>query len=201
MRNPEEWRVFCAIELSPSIRGLVSQYIANLKEAMPDARASWARDTNIHLTVKFLGEIRRSSVANLSSAASRALASIEPFSIRLENTGVFPNQRQPRVLWIGLTDSSGRLGELHKRLEDEAAKEGFKRESRPFHPHLTVARLRQAANARTLAQAHQQLKFNAAEIQVSELLVIRSELSSAGSKYTTISTHRLGANMNDRAGS
>ena len=191
MRNHEEWRVFCAIELPPSIRGLVAQHIANLKEALPDARASWAREGNIHLTVKFLGEISRTSVANLSNAASRAVAGIEPFSIRLEHTGVFPNQRQPRVLWIGLTDSSGRLGELHKRLEEEAAKEGFKRESRPFHPHLTVARLRQAANARTLAEAHQQLEFNAAEIQVSELVVIRSELSSAGSNYTTISRHQL----------
>jgi 2'-5' RNA ligase len=187
----ETWRVFCAIELPDTARALVLKHIARLKEAVPDARASWSRDSNLHLTLKFLGETPQTSVPDISNAASRAVSGIEPFSIRLEQTGSFPKGSQPRVLWVGIDDSSGKLNELHLRLETESAKVGFEKESRPFHPHLTIARLRQPQHARTLAVAHKELEFAPVEIAVSELLVIRSELSSAGSKYSIISRHPL----------
>jgi 2'-5' RNA ligase len=162
-----------------------------LREAVPDAKASWGRDANLHLTLKFLGEIPQTSVSNFSGAASRALAGLAAFSIRLEQTGVFPKHGPPRVLWIGVNDVAGNLGELHARLENEAAKEGFEKDDRPFHPHLTIARLRQPRHARMLAAAHNQMDFESTEIAVSELLVIRSELSNEGSKYTIVSRHGL----------
>jgi 2'-5' RNA ligase len=187
------WRVFCAIELPQAARALVLQYIARVREAAPDARASWARDANLHLTFKFLGEIPKVAVADFSSAASRAVAGLAPFSIRLEQTGVFPKHGPARVLWIGIDDSSGKLGELQKRLENEATKEGFEKDDRPFHPHLTIARVRQPQHAEALATAHKHMEFGPVEVPVSELLVFRSELSSAGSTYTVISRHRLGS--------
>jgi 2'-5' RNA ligase len=95
------------------------------------------------------------------------------------------------VLWIGINDSSGALLELHRRLEAEAANVGFAKETRPFHPHLTIARLRQPDNARALTAAHNQMEFEPLEIAVTELVVIRSELSSAGSKHTVVSRHQL----------
>jgi 2'-5' RNA ligase len=188
----EPWRVFCAVELPETARERVLRHIAHLKEAVPDVKATWSRDANLHLTLKFLGEIPQTSVPGFSDAASRAVAGLAPFSIRLEQAGAFPKHGQPRVLWIGINDFSGKLGELHAHLENEAAKEGFEKDERPFHPHLTVARLRQPQHAQTLAAAYQQLEFEPAEVAVSELLVIRSELSSDGSKYTVISRHVLG---------
>jgi 2'-5' RNA ligase len=190
--NTHLWRVFCAIELPETVREVVLQHIKRLREAVPDAKASWARDANLHLTIKFLGEISATSVAGFSNAAARAVAGQSPFTIRLEQAGVFPKHGPPRVLWIGVNDVSGKLGELHAHLEDEAAKDGFEKEDRPFHPHLTLARLRQPRHARELADAHQQMEFEPVEIAVTELLVIRSELSSAGSKYTVVSRHPLG---------
>jgi len=187
----QSWRVFCAIELPQADRELVLQHITRVREAVPDAKASWSRDSNLHLTLKFLGEIPRSSVADISTAASQAVAGLTPFSIRLEQTGVFPKASQARVLWIGVNDFSGRLAELHARIEEEAAKVGFEKDTRSFHPHLTLARLRQPQAARTLATVHLQLEFEPVEIAVVELLVIRSELSSAGAKYTVISRHLL----------
>ena len=186
-----KWRVFCAVEIPKQVRELVLRHIADLREAAPDARASWTRDTSLHLTLKFLGDIPLQSVPDLSSAASLAVAGLAPFSIRLEQTGVFPKHGPPRVLWIGINDFSGRLGELHARLESEAAKVGFEKDERPFHPHLTIARLRQPQAARSLAAAHLELEFTPVEIAISELLVIRSELGSAGSKYTIVSRHSL----------
>lgn len=187
----QTWRVFCAIELSDGVRRRVIQHIARLKEAVPEALASWSRDANLHLTIKFLGEIPPISVQNLSAAASRAVEGLAPFRIRLEQTGVFPRHGPPRVLWIGINDLEGTLGELHARLEDECEKEGFQREQRPFHPHLTLARLRKPQHARTLASAHEGVEFEPVEIIVSDLLLIRSEMRREGSEYSIISRNRL----------
>jgi len=195
--NPEMlWRVFCAIELPEKVRELLGKHIAQLKGAVPDARASWGRDSNLHLTLKFLGEIPQHSVGDFSEAASRAVRGVQPFSIRLEQTGIFPAAGQPRVLWIGVDDSRAKLAELQARLEEESDRTGFAREARPFHPHLTIARLRKPEGARTLAAAHQRLEFAPLDIVVSELVVIRSELSSAGSKYTVVSRHALASAPN-----
>lgn len=188
------WRVFCAVELPEVVRLRVIRHVGRLQEAAPDAQASWSRTDNIHLTLKFLGDIRQDSVQKLSDAASVAVEGVKPFTIRSEGTGVFPLYGSPRVLWIGVNDCEGKLAELHARLEAECEIAGFIKESRHFHPHLTLARLRKSHHhGGTLATAHNALEFEPAEIAVSELLVIRSELSSAGSKYTTISRHPLGA--------
>jgi 2'-5' RNA ligase len=187
----ESWRVFCAVEIPATARRLLLDHIARLKAAAPDAQASWSREANLHLTLKFLGEIKQASVTELSNAATRAVVGLSSFSIRLEHTGVFPNHGAPRVLWIGVNDLSGQLAELHARLEHEADKAGFAKEDRRFQPHLTLARLRKPLHAQTLAVAHERLEFEPQEIAVSELLVIRSELSSAGSNYTVVSRHAL----------
>ena len=184
--------MFCAVELPQSARRLVLEHISHLKEKLPQAKASWARDVNLHLTLKFLGELPTPLVADFTEAVSSTVLAVEPFSIRFEQTGVFPTHGQPRVLWIGVTDLSARLTELHARLEEESAQAGFAKETRPFHPHLTVARLRQTENARVLANAHKQMDFDPVEVAVAELLVIRSELSSEGPKYTVISRHAFG---------
>lgn len=189
--SAETWRVFCAIELPETVRELVLLHIERLRESVPQAKASWAQDTNLHLTVKFLGDIAKSSVAEVSKAAAGAVARQRPFSIRLEKTGAFPSHGPPRVLWIGVNDMSATLARLHARLEDEAALVGFAKEKRPFHPHLTVARLRQPEHMRALTIAHKQSEFPPVEVAVSDLLVIRSELSKEGSNYTVLSRHTL----------
>lgn len=183
--------MFCAVEIPEPVRQTVLRHIAVLKDAVPDVKATWSRAANLHLTLKFLGEISQTLVLDVPAAASRAVAGLAQFSIRLEGTGTFPKQDQPRVLWVGIKDSSGRLNELHARLDEELACAGFAKDDRAFHPHLTVARLRQPRHARTLAAAHRQLEFKPADIPILELLVIRSELSSEGSQYTVVSRHAL----------
>lgn len=187
----EHWRVFCAINLPLVIREMVMAHSLRLRKSVPEAQASWSRPDNIHLTLKFLGEIPQTRVEELSRAAANAATDQGSFPISVHGSGVFPTHGQPRVLWIGIEDLKGKLGEVYRRLEDECAKVGFKKEERPFHPHLTVARLRKPQHARTLADAHKAMEFEPAEWTVSELLVIRSELSSNGSKYTNVSRHLL----------
>ena len=192
--SADRWRVFCAIDFPLRARRHVMRHIEKLRSLLPEVKASWSRETNVHLTLKFIGEVQRNRVLEFSNAVSQAVNGISPFSIVLEGTGVFPKRRNPRVLWIGITDQEGRLGELHSRLEAECFLLGFPKDERPFHPHLTLARLRSQLNAGALAQAHEQLSFESYSIEVAELLVIRSELSSAGSKYTVVSRHALQPN-------
>ena len=186
------WRVFCALELPQHVCDRVLRHIAKLKELTPQARASWARAANLHLTIKFLGDIPQHGVGDLSAAAARAAASVEPFLLRLDQSGVFPQRGPAKVLWLGIEDPAGTLTRLQMTLEEECALAGFAKETRPFHPHLTVARLRHTQDARALASAHKSLRFEPVEFEIRELLVIRSELSSEGSKYSVISRHDLG---------
>lgn len=187
----EPWRVFCAVELPNSLRESLGGHIARLRKAVSPDQASWSRAENIHLTLKFIGEIPQNRVRKLSEAAALATENFSPFKIVAERTGVFPAHGVPRVGWIGITDLSGKLARLHSRLEHECAKVGFPKEQRPFHPHLTLARFRKTQGAGGLALAHMELGFEPVEINVPKLLVIRSELGAEGSKYTVISTHPL----------
>ncbi len=171
----------------------MTRYIERLRNRLPDVSAAWIRDSRFHLTLKFLGQIPRDSVNVLSRTASRAVAGVSPFKIIIEKTGVFPKKGPSRVLWIGVTDPAGELSKLYIRLDLECAEAGFEKEQRPFHPHITLARMRNQQGSRRLATAHHELDFEPAEVTATELLVIRSELSSEGSKYTLVSRHHLAA--------
>ena len=186
-------RVFIAIELPHNLRARLIEHVDRLRSSMPVVRASWSREENLHLTLKFLGDIPVTNIEQLSAAASIAASKVEPFEIFVEDCGAFPLKGQPRVLWIGIDDPAGKLSELNRALEDECAIAGFAREPRAFHPHLTIARIRQPRGSRQLAQLHKEVEFNRAAISVSELVVIRSELRSEGSEHTVISQHALTA--------
>jgi 2'-5' RNA ligase len=187
----ERWRVFCAIDLPETIRAKISDHVKYLREDVPEAHASWVNPANIHLTLKFIGEIPKFRVGELSKAASRAAEMSGHFAIRIEQAGAFPKDGPPRVLWIGIDDFLGKLAELQTRLEEECATAGFAKEGRAFHPHLTIARLRKPQGARTLAHSHRELGFEPLEFEVDKLLVIQSELGRDGSKYTVVSQHPL----------
>ncbi len=189
--DEERWRVFCAVEVLTEARARVAEHIASLRHEAPDARASWARAENFHITLKFLGEIGRNRVESLSRAAQRAVAGIPPFDVAIKGAGAFPPHGIPRVLWLGITDASDGLARLQSRLDKECDREGFPPEQRPFHPHLTIARPRVPKGARRLAALHKEMGFEPIGFPVNELRVIRSELGPGGSRYTGISRHQL----------
>lgn len=185
-------RLFCALELPYAVREKITNHITQLRSQVPDVKASWSRVENIHLTLKFIGEVPAERIEHLSQAAARAVVSVETFSLRLEETGSFPPHGAAKVLWIGISEPTGALSRLHGQLEEESEKEGFARELKRFHPHLTIARLRRPDGARRLLDAHRELKFGPVEARVSEVVVMRSELGASGSKYTALSRHPLG---------
>ena len=192
MNDDGTLRVFVASEFPAAVSLRATEHGRRLREQFPDIPASWNRDGKFHLTLKFIGEIPLAQVEGLSLAAQRATSNLSPFNLIVAGAGVFPAKGPPKVLWLGIDDPTGQLATLQARLDQECVREGFSKEERAFHPHLTIARLRKPQGARGLAMVHQEVGFAAVEVPVSELLVIRSELGSTGSKYTTISSHNLG---------
>jgi RNA 2',3'-cyclic 3'-phosphodiesterase len=187
----ESWRVFIAIELPAGVRQKLKAHIGGLRESVPEASASWSREDNLHLTLKFLGDTPVSRIESLSQATKTAASAVSAFELVVKGCGAFPPRGQPRVLWIGVEDPSGQLSRLHQALEDECAQAGFAREQRSFHPHLTIARLRKPHGSRQLAIRHQEIGFEAETVGVSALAVVRSELRSEGSRHTVISRHEF----------
>lgn len=184
-------RIFCAIELNEKVRSQIEEHIKQLQQAVADNNASWSRVENIHLTLKFFGNVAESRLNSIASAATRVTKDFSPFEISIEETGSFPKPSQARVLWIGVKDPGGKLGQLQKAFESECEVEGFPKEDREFRPHLTIARIRKPFGARQLAEANKNLGFESLRVVVNELVVFRSELSSKGSKYTALSRHQL----------
>jgi RNA 2',3'-cyclic 3'-phosphodiesterase len=190
----ETWRVFCAIDVPQSVRASLMALVSQLREEFPHANASWSRPDNIHLTLNFFGEIPRSRVDSLSKAAEHAARSLEPFTVSLDGTGVFPTHGAPRVLWVGIEDPDAGLGKLYKALEAGCSAAGFPREERPFHAHITIARIRRTdAGSRDLAHRHRKLAFTSDPFKVNTLRVIRSILDSRGSRYLTLADCPLGS--------
>src|SRR5262245_30895231 len=166
--SPESssWRLFCAIELPQETRAKLRDNIRKVREVCPDVAASWSRPENIHLTVKFFGDVSQKRIPTISSALSRAVQNRAPFQVTIGGSGVFPKPSLARILWIGIDDQSGKLAELIAAVQEECAAEGFEKEKWKFRPHLTIARLRKREGARKLTETHLRLKFDPAELIV-----------------------------------
>ena len=180
------WRVFCAVELPAEVRARLEDHVRQLRREVPDAAASWSRVENIHLTLKFFGNVELNRIQKISEAADRAVREFSTFQVVVGGTGVFPRASRPQVLWIGVDDPTEQLATLQQRFENECKSEGFTKEDRAYRPHLTIARLRKPEGARQLADAHLQIKFEPIEVEVKEIVLFRSELSPKGSKYSVI---------------
>lgn len=185
------YRTFIAVELPAALRELINRHIDHLRRQLPEVHAGWSRADNLHLTLKFLGNVPVAQIAALSTAIEACAQRTSQIELVLSGCGAFPPRGQPKVLWIGIDDPSGKLTRLQERIEDKCAELGFEKEVRPFHPHLTIARLRKPSGARLLAEAHKEIGFESRRFPVCEIVVFRSELLREGSKHTAVSRHPL----------
>ncbi len=176
-------RAFIAIDLPTSIRAALAQAQADLRAHGPDCR--WTRPEGIHLTLKFLGPISDAQVEQVT----RALATLTPFGvfpIDVRGFGFFPDFRRPRVFWAGLEAPPG-LGELAQRVEEAMAGLGLAPETRPFAPHLTLARLRVPRPQPALAAlVEAKGAVSLGRFEVSEFFLFESKLSPRGAEYRKV---------------
>ena len=135
-------RTFIAIELSSEIKESLAQAQSHLKYAGADVK--WVTPENIHLTLKFLGEIPEEKCENVKAALDEIAKTTASFELSIKDIGAFPNIEFPRVIWIGLDKGAKESTELAAKVDEALSKLGFAKETRPFAAHLTIGRIRSA---------------------------------------------------------
>jgi 2'-5' RNA ligase len=175
-------RTFICIEIPDSIKARIDELQTTLKAI--DARVSWVKPSNIHLTLRFLGAVETTRIERVAGAVERATAGINRFEIEVSGAGCFPSPRSPRVLWIGFAEIPDALMNLYTNLEGELDREGFALEKRKFSPHLTIGRFRTPKNAAHVAEALIESGFTPERFNATEVIVMRSDLKPTGSIYT-----------------
>lgn len=182
-------RAFLAIEIPAAIRTLLGETSREL--ARLPVEAGWVKPGNIHLTLKFLGDVPESSQSQIAKAMQEAVKGIPPFRLDLDGLGAFPNARRPRVLWAGLAGQAAAAQQLQGRLEERLAAAGFPREEKSFKPHLTLARIKSIADPRRLAEGLAACRLPPASFQVERIVLFESVLHPTGARYTELAEARL----------
>ncbi|MEK6303119.1 MAG: RNA 2',3'-cyclic phosphodiesterase [Acidobacteriota bacterium] len=175
-------RTFICIEVPESVKERIGRLQQTL--ARHDAKISWVKPSNIHLTLKFLGDVAAARIPAVCSAVERAARLSGAFEIEVGGAGCFPSAKSPGVFWVGLTAVPDLLSQLHVLIEEELASEDFPREARRFSPHLTIGRVRLPKNANQVAEALIATDFEPETFRATEVIVMRSELKPTGSIYT-----------------
>ena len=140
---------------------------------------------NIHMTLQFLGEISEKDVEIVKGALNQCCAKIKKFKMLLRGLGAFPNPKFPRVIWIGTAKGADEVTKLANSLSNDLKRSGFRLESRPFSPHITIARVkRYNANLKNLIKKYEDYEFG--EVEVSEVRIKKSRLTPQGPIYTTL---------------
>ncbi len=185
----EQIRSFVAIELPDEIKRQLQQVSAVLRRDR-ESFIKWADSDGIHLTLKFLGDIRSDQVANISSAIESGSKGIKPFAVQLQQTGAFPNLRSPRVVWVGIGGNLDDLHQLQKNIEAALQPLGFNPEKRQFSAHLTLGRVRERASLSQradLGKALQTMKINEpAAFRVESVSLMKSKLTPGGAVYSRL---------------
>ena len=182
-------RTFIAIELPERVKKRIEQAQAPLRKTK--AFVSWVKPGNIHVTLKFLGEVPEDKINDVFLATGKALEGAKKFKLRLKGMGAFPDFRRPRVIWIGAEKGEEELSCLAERVEEEMEKIGFPKENRKFSAHFTIGRVKSPKNIENLTELVKSSDFSTDEIEVNEVVVMRSQLHPAGAIYTPLKKIQL----------
>lgn len=184
-------KLFVALNLPSKVRKRLHKAAAPLRET--DWAMRWVEPESIHLTLKYLGEVRPDSADAVQAAAHRVASKTEPFRISMSQLGAFPSVRRPRVIWVG-AEATPELRCLKHDLEWELAPLGFERETRAYHPHLTLGRVKEDVRAgefRDFEEHVRDFKYTA-KLDVRTIEVMRSQRSPKGTRYERLSSLKLG---------
>ena len=187
-------RLFVAIQVPEEVKTQLALAGTELREKLPSAAASWTRPENMHLTLRFLGNVDESKVESLKASLAQTLSGVGPVPLISERLSCFPDLRYPRIVWAWVYDNAERLPQLQRRVAE--ATQAFTHEppESRFVGHITLARLRQIKRPQaeliaSFVNGAVDRKFG--RWTADRVDLIRSELSPGGSRYTTLAEIRL----------
>ncbi len=184
-------RTFLAFDTPGPVKRRMVEIQARLRTSNADVR--WESDEKLHCTVKFLGNTDPSLLSTIGETIESAVTRVPPVTITYRTVGCFPTMKDPRVLWIGIEESEGRLRALHTSIEESLTPLGFPPEDRPFHPHVTLGRVKSRRNITNLLRMLESVTFESEPAMLRELVLFRSDLKPTGSVYTILKSIPLTA--------
>ncbi len=191
----ESIRTFIAIEVGDAHHRALSDLQERFKRERGARAVRWVAPGNIHLTVKFLGDVESDRLPDLQRAVADACAGSAPFLLNIAGAGAFPNTQRPNVVWVGIGGDVERAASLAQKIDDACAALGFAREARPFSPHLTLGRVKRdvsPADRRAVGEMIANASVGAlGEVRVEHVSVIKSDLKLGGPVYTRLAEIRL----------
>jgi 2'-5' RNA ligase len=187
-------RAFLASELPPPLQDAIQTATTSLRQTLGDELIRWVPIRNIHLTLKFLGDVSPSSLDLIEQMLATEAAQVPCFEVQIEGLGAYPNSRRPRVLWVGLSAPAS-LVALQHAIEAASARLGFESEDREYSPHLTIGRVRQDISSteqhKIRAALESTLIGNLGSARVDAVHLFKSDLQRTGSIYTKLFTTPL----------
>ena len=181
-------RAFIAIELPVEIRDGLSNIQDRLKVELP--KLSWVKPQNLHLTLKFLGDISPEQLCNIKRITTEIIKTTAGFKIRLENLGVFPNLHAARTIWFGTNQPPSGLKQLEKQLETRLVEAGIPQQERTFCTHITIGRIKAHSIASDLKKAIDKVEVDKTyanwEFNCREFALFESTLGPGGPTYTIL---------------
>ena len=191
--NAKPIRTFIAIKLPDDVIERLREVQTGLKREGLDIK--WVRPENIHLTLKFLGDIQNSDVDAVGNALESATAPFAPLTLSAAGLGAFPSVKRPRVLWAGVRGDLEMLSRLHARLEEALSRlVGIEKENKTFKGHLTLGRIKNKVPPDAMIDAVSRYGDMASQGFVADTLhLIKSELKPSGPVYTDLISVRMGA--------
>jgi 2'-5' RNA ligase len=186
---PEHSRLFIAIALPQEIKAELEKTQAVLRKALAHARVSWTRPEQMHLTLRFLGNVETQRLGALIEAVRAACLPFSPLQLRAKGVGFFPNLRFPRVAWASVNDPEQRLLAVQSAITRAVQDFTAEKPEENFTGHVTLARIKRIKRSETrelakLAEGLQSHRFG--EWTAAEVQLFRSELSSEGARHTTL---------------
>jgi len=187
----EVLRAFIAADLTPAVREAVAEVSTRLREKFAGLPLRWVAPENMHLTLKFLGDVSVRNLRLLEEMLASEVMKHCAFEFGVGTLGAFPSERHPRVLWVGVSGPET-LFHLHEGIESAMARLGYPREQRPYQPHLTLARVARNAPAEVIRQVSQMLRQETVgylgSVRVEAVHLYRSDLLPTGPRYTRLFT-------------
>ena len=182
-------RCFVAIRFPDQVNEQLGRVIEELRRAGADIR--WVPEANLHLTLKFLGEVSDSEIAPVHEALRQV--SGEPLCLTVTGLGSFPPQRRPKIIWAGLEGDTDRLRALQADVEQGMAALGYAPENRAFHAHLTIGRVKSWRHHGALLQAMERrsTKLATASVEVDSFALYESCRTPKGPEYQVLSSYPL----------
>lgn len=180
-------RTFIAIEIPKTIISKIRELQEGIKAYAFKIR--WVRAENIHLTLKFLGDVEEVKINEIAKAVFKTVEGYSPISLQARGIGVFPGVKRPRVLWVGLTGQLEALVRLQKTLDENLMALGFSREERPFKGHLTMGRIKDKVDVKKFGDALMAFRsFESETFTAGQVILYKSELKPSGAVYTELAS-------------